>query len=129
MVRLLLRFDQSNVDKPITSEVILEQKTPINILSARINQTGGEILIDIPPETVDEFTRSITSKGVKVSFPNLINKDDELCIHCGSCISLCPVDAYSYEEDYSVKLDYSKCIGSTCGKCVDTCPREALKLL
>jgi NAD-dependent dihydropyrimidine dehydrogenase PreA subunit len=129
MVRLLLRFDQTNVDKPITSEVILEQKTPINILSARINQTGGEILIDIPPETVDEFSKSITSKGVNVSFPNLINKDDELCIDCGSCISLCPVDAYSYEEDYSVNLDHSKCIGSTCGKCVDTCPREALKLL
>ena len=44
MVRVLLRFNKDIIDRPITSEIILEKGTPINILAAHINQEKGEIL-------------------------------------------------------------------------------------
>ena len=46
------------------------------------------------------------------------------CIHCESCVAVCPEKAIRpnyYEGD---RIDRSKCI--LCGKCVDICPTEAL---
>ena len=46
MVRVLLRFDKKLVQEPVTSQIILEHKTPVNILSARITPLGGEMLAE-----------------------------------------------------------------------------------
>lgn len=42
----------------------------------------------------------------------------EDCVACGSCISVCPVDAISEGSIY--KIDPSLCID--CGSCADACP-------
>ncbi|MCW4050941.1 MAG: 4Fe-4S binding protein [Candidatus Bathyarchaeota archaeon] len=126
---MLLRFSRQIVDQPITSQIILEKKTPINILSARMNQLGGEILAEIPGDKAQEVIKAFKSKGVIVDVASLIEKDDDLCIDCGACISLCPMDALGFTEDKSVTLDAKKCNGATCGLCVDACTRRALRLL
>jgi NAD-dependent dihydropyrimidine dehydrogenase PreA subunit len=128
MTRLLLRFNNETVERPITSEVILELGTPINILSARIDQLGGEILADVPPDNLEKVIQAFRSRGVSVEESSLIEMDEDLCIDCGACVSLCPVNAYTLAEDFSVELDQEKCLGFTCGLCIDTCPREALRL-
>jgi NAD-dependent dihydropyrimidine dehydrogenase PreA subunit len=128
MTRLLIKFDNETVEKPITSEVILKHKIPLNILSARIDQNGGEILADIPPDRLEEIINAFRNRGVTAEEPRLIEKDDDLCIDCGACVSLCPVDAYTLNEDYAVVLESEKCLGSTCGLCIESCPREALVL-
>jgi NAD-dependent dihydropyrimidine dehydrogenase PreA subunit len=125
----MLRFSKEIVDRPITYEVILEQKSPVNILSAHMNQQGGEILVEIDSTHADKVIKAFRDKGVTVDVRKLIEKDDEMCIDCGSCVSLCPMDAISFSEDYSVILDEEKCNGITCGLCVDACTRRAIKLL
>ena len=50
MVRLLLRFSEEQVPQPIASQIILEYKVPMAILSAHINSKGGEILAEVPDE-------------------------------------------------------------------------------
>ncbi len=60
---------------------------------------------------------------------SLIEKDDQRCIDCGACVSLCPMDALGFDPDHSVTLDPGKCSGVTCGLCIDACPRRALRLL
>lgn len=129
MVRVMLRFSKEIADRPITYEVILEQKSPVNILSAHMNQQGGEILVEIDSTHADKVIKAFRDKGVTVDVRKLIEKDDEKCIDCGSCVSLCPMDAISFGEDYSVILDEEKCNGITCGLCVDACTRRAIKLL
>ncbi len=47
MVRILLRFSEELVEQPITSQIILEQKVPVNIITAHVNSKGGEILAEI----------------------------------------------------------------------------------
>jgi NAD-dependent dihydropyrimidine dehydrogenase PreA subunit len=128
MTRLLLRFNKETVEKPITSEVILDLNVPVNILSARIDQRGGEILANVRSNNIREVIQAFRSRGVTVEEPKLIEKDDELCIDCGACVSLCPVEAFGYKKDISVELDQEKCLGSTCGLCIDSCTREALRL-
>jgi len=129
MVRILLRFSEKIVGKPITSQVILEHKIPISIVAAHINSQGGEILAEVPSTHVKKIAEAFRQKGVNVTFPKLIEKDSEKCFECGACVSLCPVKAISFKDDFSVVFDLEKCIGSSCGKCVDACPARAIKLI
>lgn len=129
MVRVLLRFDKSNVDQPITSQVILELNTPVNILSARMNQLGGEILAEIPSKQAEKVIKAFRDRGVTVDTSTLIEKDDDRCIDCGACVSLCPMDALRFNDDFSVILEPEKCNGPSCSLCVDSCIREAIRLI
>ena len=129
MVRLMLRFDRNNVHEPVTSKIILEYKVPINILSAHMNQLGGEILAEVDQEHAEKVIQAFRDHGVIVDVRKLIEKEPEKCIDCGGCISICPADAYSFDEAYTVVLDEEKCLGITCKLCVDMCPQRAIRLL
>jgi ferredoxin len=127
MVRILLRFSEPLVEQPITSQIILEQKVPINIIAAHVNSKGGEILAEIPDDALDRTVKAFRQKGVEVSIPKLIEVNRDECFSCGTCVSLCPVEAISMDEDSSVVFDREKCVGSTCSACVDACPTRAIK--
>lgn len=129
LVRIMLRFSKDIVDQPITSQVILEKGIPINILSAHINQLGGEILADVPSDHAEKTIKAFRKRGVTVDVRRRIEKDGERCTECGACLSLCPVTAINFENDLSVSIDSEKCIGSTCGLCVDACPMFAIRLI
>jgi len=129
LVRVLLKFSEEIVEQPITAQVILEHGVPINIISAHINSQGGEILAEIPSTHFDKVVNAFREKGVIVTIPELIEVDSEKCFECGACLSLCPVNAIAFAEDFSVVFNKEKCIGSTCGACVDACPARAIKLI
>ena len=129
MDRILLRFSEENVEEPITSQVILELGIPMRIVTATVNSLGGDILVEVPAVHVEKIVKAFKAKGVIVKFPKLIEVDSDKCYDCGACYALCPVDAISYEKDYSVVFDEKTCIGSPCGLCVDACPARAIKLV
>ncbi len=129
MARILLRFPENIVDQPIISQVISEYNISLNILAARVNSQGGEVLAEIPSEDIKRAVKAFRDRGVIVAFPKLIEVDREKCLHCGACYSLCPAGAITInKEDFSVIFDYEKCIGSSCAACVDACPVRAITL-
>jgi len=127
MVRILLRFSEEIVEQPITAQIILRLKVPINIVAAHVNSKGGEVLADVPDAALDKIVKAYRAKGVTVSLPKLIEVDSEKCFSCGACVALCPVEAITLAEDKSVVFDREKCVGSTCGACVEACPARAIK--
>lgn len=127
MVRVLLRFSEEIVGQPITSEIILALKVPINIVTAYVNSKGGEVLAEVPDAALDKVVAAYRRKGVTVSLPKLIEVDSEKCFSCGACVALCPVEAIALAEDGSIVFDKEKCVGSTCGACVEACPARAIK--
>ena len=127
MVRILLRFSEEQVSQPIASEIIIEYKVPMAILSAHINSKGGEILAEIPDEQQEKIVNAFRERGITVTVPKLIEVDAEKCFSCGSCVALCPVEAIRIDKDSSVQFDKEKCVGSTCSICVDACPARAIK--
>jgi NAD-dependent dihydropyrimidine dehydrogenase PreA subunit len=129
MARVLLRFGEDIVDRPITAEVILEHRVPLSIVSAHIDSLGGEILIEIPSTHVEKIVEAFREKGVSVTIPELITVDDDKCFDCGACQSLCPVNAILFTDDFSVVFDERKCIGSSCGLCINACPARAIHLI
>jgi len=129
MVRILLKFSEKVVEQPITAQVILEHGIPINIISARVDAQGGEILAEIPSTHFEKVVNAFREKGVTVTIPELIEVDEEKCFDCGACVSLCPVNTMTFAEDFSVVFNKEKCIGKTCSACVDACPASAIKLI
>jgi L-aspartate semialdehyde sulfurtransferase ferredoxin len=127
MVRILLRFSEEQVSQPIASQIIIEYKVPMAILTAHINSKGGEILAEIPDEAQEKIVKAFRKRGITVTVPKLIEVDQEKCFSCGSCVALCPVEAISIDKDSTVQFDKGKCVGSTCSVCVDACPSRAIK--
>ena len=127
MARILIRFNEEQVSEPIASQIIIEYKVPMAILSAHINSKGGEILAEVPDAILEKVVNAFRQRGVSVTVPKLIEVDSEKCFSCGSCIALCPVEAISLAKDFTVQFDKEKCVGSTCSVCVDACPARAIK--
>lgn len=129
LVKVLLKFSDKVTDQPITSQVIKEKGVTINILSAHVDQQGGEMLVEIPEDEAEGVIEAFRSKGVKVELRRLIEVNKEKCFDCGGCISLCPVNVITYDAEYSVVFDEEKCLGSTCALCIDACPVRAIELI
>lgn len=49
------------------------------------------------------------------------------CLHLGSCMAVCESDAIYRQDNGSLAVDPSKCIG--CGKCTKVCPNGVIKLI
>lgn len=123
-MKISIIFDTKKVNEAITSNVILEKKIPFNILTAKIDKKGGEMLIEAPDEKAAELIEAFKEKGVQVETRKFVEILPHKCTHCGQCYSVCPVDAITYEEDYTIILKQQDCIG--CLQCVDSCPFEAI---
>ena len=52
--------------------------------------------------------------------------DPDLCVGCGECIDICPVDAIKLEDDLA-KVDENWCIG--CGVCTVKCEFDAVNII
>jgi ferredoxin len=126
MGRMLIRMSEEQVSEPIAAQIIIEYKVPMIILSAHINNKGGEILVEVPDDSQQQLVDAFRKRGVTVSVPKLIEVDSEKCFNCGSCVALCPVEAISLDKDSTVVFDKEKCVGSTCSICVDACPARAI---
>jgi len=127
VARVLLKFSERTVEQPIISKIIIDLKVPINLITAHVDSKGGEVLAEVPDESLDAVLKAFRKKGVTVSLPKLIEVDMEKCLSCGSCIALCPVEAITPSGDLSIVFSKEKCLGSTCGACVDACPARAIK--
>jgi L-aspartate semialdehyde sulfurtransferase ferredoxin len=127
LARILIRFDEKQVSEPIASQIIIEYKVPMAILSAHVNSKGGEILAEIPDSMMEQVVKAFRDRGVEVTVPKLIEVNINKCFSCGTCIALCPVEAISFDEEGTVQFNKEKCMGSTCSICVDACPARAIK--
>ena len=53
----------------------------------------------------------------------MVNKN--LCISCGTCLGICPVEAISWDSEGYAVID-SKCV--KCKTCEGVCPTNAIKI-
>jgi ferredoxin len=113
--------------KPLIAEVILETGALLNIDRADVKPKGGEVVIDVPQDRYDEVTKAFEKRGARIIRLEMpVIKDDDECINCGACISVCPTGVISFKDDWSIEMDVSKCV--QCGTCVTMCPHGALRL-
>lgn len=127
--KVLLKYSRSKAEEPILSNVIRKTDIPLNILHANLTSEGGEIFIGMegPEEDVNKAVELLKESGIEViEVKHAISLDEEACVDCGACVSLCPTDALTIDEDYSIVLDEEKCV--YCKECIPACPVKALEI-
>lgn len=129
MNKYVLKFPQEIVEDPILSATILETGVLMNILRAKVDYNEGTVVVSImgDEETQKKVVDLLKKKGVDVSRlkKSVVNEQDR-CISCGACISVCPAGAISFNKNREIEIEKDKC--HRCGVCVDACPRRSLSI-
>ncbi|MFX0017739.1 MAG: 4Fe-4S binding protein [Promethearchaeota archaeon] len=104
---------------------ILRYDITFNILKFSTISTGVNILLDVPEDKIQKIAESLRKNNVIVNKKGRIIINDDKCIDCGACISLCPTEALFLNKYARLEFSYNKCIG--CLLCLDSCPRHAIE--
>ena len=122
-----LKFSPTIVNKAIISDLMKKYDICFNILRADITPKGGKMLVELGGSETSEAIDFLEKEGIRLNpIKKVVKKDEEKCIDCGACISLCPVKAICPADDWTVDVDDQLCIG--CGFCTFSCPTRAIKV-
>ena len=120
-MKLILKYPLSLDEMPYTAEIIIETGVKLSIDSA----SRGELIIDVPKDKADHVAELFREKGVEVrKLMKLIAWNEERCVHCGACISVCPKEVFKFDPTWRINVDEENCI--RCEICVKACPLSAL---
>ncbi|HOI58089.1 MULTISPECIES: 4Fe-4S binding protein [unclassified Methanoculleus] len=128
-MKLLLSFSRKGKAdpgrEPVIARVVKETGVLINVEKANIDSMAGEVLIDVPDRDADLVRRRLEEMGVAVHvMENAITLDEAECVDCGACISVCPQEVFSFDEEWRLRVIAERCV--LCGKCIRACPHGAL---
>jgi len=123
-MKLLVRLTHGS--RPIIAEVVKETGVLINVDRARSDaHEGEEALVDVPDDACKLVSEKMRGLGAEVSIlEEGIRHDREECVDCGSCISVCPKEVFSFNDDWELQVATRQCI--LCGRCIIACPHQAL---
>ena len=129
--RVILTFPASLAGKPITYRLVKDFNLVMNILRAKvIPKDAGRLVLELTGDKkdIEAGLNFISDQGVKIeALAKDIHLDEDACIHCGFCISVCFRDALSINPK-TKKLEFNrdKCV--LCEQCVDICPLGVIQI-
>lgn len=128
---VVLNFPKSVVKEPITYKLVKDFDLMFNILRARIKpDEQGTLVIQLKgeEENMKKAYDYLTEIGVIwEALEKGIKWNDQKCVHCTACTSLCPTKALDVDrETMKVFFDHEKCIA--CEFCLTVCSYKAISL-
>jgi formate hydrogenlyase subunit 6/NADH:ubiquinone oxidoreductase subunit I len=102
-----------------------------NILKASVtpNEEGLLVLeLSGKKKDYDEAVRFLAEAGVELqSLAQDVSRNEDRCTHCGACVTICPVDAFSVDPvTRRVDFQHTRCIA--CELCIKPCPVRAMEV-
>lgn len=129
--RIILRFKRNTIDKPIVYKLVKDYDLIFNILRANILPRAESMMVMEIEGTEENFNKGIEYlRRLSIDTTPIeqdINRDEERCVHCGVCTSVCAPDAlYIDRKTMRINFDYEKCVA--CELCVRVCPVKAMNV-
>ncbi len=128
--KLRLLFPSEIAAKPVTYHLVKDFDLVYNIFQAHIKPgMKGELIIEVTGKNsnIEKGIKFLEQSGIKVDIlTKSINLDEDSCVHCGACTSVCPTDALYLDKDARLCFDNSKCI--VCELCVEACPARVISV-
>ena len=126
-MKLMLHVAPGIVRYPLIASVILETRRSGEHRESQHRCRERRDRPGSSSEKCMEVKEAFERRGVKVVPLEIpVIRDENECVHCGACVSICPTGTFRF-EDWRVVADSGKCI--QCGACVMGCPQRALKLV
>ena len=123
-----LYFSPEMANKAVITDLVKKFDVNFNILRADITPQGCKMLIEINGPEAEKGVAYIEKSGINVTpVKRVVKKDEDMCIDCGACVSICPVRAIIIEDDWTVEVKDKECIG--CKLCSYSCPTKAIKVI
>ena len=96
-----------------------------------MDDTGGLMVLNMTgtEENLRDAIKYLEDQNITVvKLSKHIQRDEERCFDCGSCVSVCLSRAFSIDPvTWEVNLNYEKCVA--CGSCLTACPAHAITLI
>jgi len=129
--RIVLRFPQRLVDRPIVSRLVRDYNLDFNILKASVTpEEEGLMVVELSgeQEDYDKGIKYLTTNGVKIqSLSQDVLRNEDRCTHCGACVTICPTRAFEVDPaTRQVSFHDEKCVA--CGLCIKACPPRAMEV-
>lgn len=130
--KIVLHFPKKAIDKPIIYTLIKDYNLVFNILKAQITPDAeGLMIIELGGNEKDYNAgiKFLKEQGVETQpLSKDVTRDEDKCIHCGHCITLCPTGALFVKDKKTreIGFDKDKCIA--CEICIKACPPRALEI-
>ena len=129
--RLVLRFPQRLVKKPMVSKLVKDYGLDFNIIKATVSPgEEGLLVMELSGEkkSYEEGVKYLTDAGVKIQpLSQDVIRNESRCTHCGACVTICPSSAFSVDKgSRKVTFDNAKCV--VCELCIRACPPRAMEL-
>lgn len=131
-MRVVLRFPETVVEKPVTYHLIADFDIRVNILRASIDPGKQGMMVVALAGEDEQLTKGLAyldEAGVQaVPLSREIQHLEDRCTSCTSCIPHCPTQALDVDrETWEVSFDSDKCI--VCLSCLDTCIYRAMSII
>jgi Fe-S-cluster-containing dehydrogenase component len=131
----VLSFPEAVVQQPIAYHLVKDYNWIINILRARVNpnenlEEEGMLVLEVQGQatSIDAGLDYLSRIGVHYEpLAQDVTWNEDRCIHCTACTSLCPTGALSVSRPAMlVSFDKEKCIA--CEACLKVCSYQALTI-
>ena len=128
---LILRFPQTEVQKPIVCQLARVYDLTFNILNAAVlPRKEGIMVLELSGDKKNfrDGVQYLKDQNVHVQNADQeVKRSKKKCTHCGACTAVCPTGALSVKRpEMSVEFDLQKC--SVCELCVPACPTRAMSI-
>ena len=122
--KVVLRFPQRLVDKPILYRLAKDYDLKFNVLKASVTpKQEGVLVLELSgrKKSYEDAVQFLQDTGVE------LQPLEERCTHCGACVTICPVGAFTVDPS-TRRIDFhrTKCIA--CELCIKACPVRAMEV-
>ncbi|MBE6527694.1 MAG: 4Fe-4S dicluster domain-containing protein [Thermoplasmata archaeon] len=98
-----IEFTEANVQDSVAYILVTEFDLRPNVLKAEIEGDGsGVMIVGLvgEEEKLDAAVKRLEEEGFTVKeLVKRIDRNEDLCFHCGACVSICPTGVFSHNKD------------------------------